>query len=98
MPIGGIDGGLIGSIDGDMIGQIVGGQIGGRSIELLHSGCISPFTHWHVQPAMAAELAIIQIKMAAAVAFALIPLSAPSFQAVRNKPHRLVRKPALPEP
>jgi hypothetical protein len=51
VPIGGIVGGLIGAIDGAAIGQMRDGQIGGISIELLHSGCISPSTHWHVQDA-----------------------------------------------
>ena len=46
-------GGLIGAIDGPAIGQMRGGQIGGISNELLHSGCISPSTHSHVQEASA---------------------------------------------
>lgn len=49
VPIGGIIGGLIGWTDGGTIGHIVGGHIGGKSIELLHSGVISPFTHLHTQ-------------------------------------------------
>ena len=53
VPIGGTVGGLIGAIDGPAIGQMLGGHIGGRSIEVLHSGCISPSTHWQVQPASA---------------------------------------------
>jgi hypothetical protein len=31
------------------MGQILGGQMGGRSIELLQSGCTSPLTHWQIQ-------------------------------------------------
>jgi hypothetical protein len=46
-------GGLTGAIDGAVMGQIVGGQIGGRSMALLQSGCICPFTHWHMQSALA---------------------------------------------
>ena len=56
VPSGGMVGGLIGAIDGPAIGQMRGGQIGGMSIELLHSGCISPSTHWHVQEASARAL------------------------------------------
>jgi hypothetical protein len=53
VPRGGIVGGLIGAMEGPAIGQMRGGQIGGISIELLHSGCMSPSTHWHVQDASA---------------------------------------------
>jgi hypothetical protein len=53
VPSGGIVGGLIGAIDGPAIGQMRGGQTGGISIELLHSGRISPSTHSHVQDASA---------------------------------------------
>jgi hypothetical protein len=56
VPIGGIVGGLIGAIDGPSIGQMRGGQIGGMSIVLLHNGCISPSTHWHVHDASARAL------------------------------------------
>jgi hypothetical protein len=38
-------------MDGGTIEHIVGGQIGGRSIELLHSGCISPSTQRQTQEA-----------------------------------------------
>jgi hypothetical protein len=56
VPSGGMVGGLIGAIDGPAIAQMRGGQIGGMSIELLHSGCMSPSTHWHVQEASARAL------------------------------------------
>jgi hypothetical protein len=36
---------FIGAIDGAIMGQTIGGQMGGRSIELLHKGCICPLTH-----------------------------------------------------
>lgn len=55
VPIGGIRGGLIGVIDGAANGHIAGGQIGGRSIALLHSGCMLPSTHWQVQDACDGE-------------------------------------------
>jgi hypothetical protein len=42
-----------GVIDGGTIEHIVGGQIGGKSIELLHSGCISPSTQRQTQVASA---------------------------------------------
>jgi hypothetical protein len=38
-------------MDGGTIEHIVGGQMGGRSIELLHSGCISPSTQRQTQEA-----------------------------------------------
>ena len=44
---------MIGAIDGAVIGQIAGGQIGGRSIELLHIGCISPSTQRQTHAAWA---------------------------------------------
>lgn len=56
VPTGGTVGGLIGAIDGPAIGQMRGGQIGGVSSELVHSGCISPSTHSHVQEASAGAL------------------------------------------
>ena len=56
VPIGGIVGGLIGAIEGVAIGQMRGGQIGGISSELVHSGCISPSTHWQVHDASARAL------------------------------------------
>jgi len=40
---------LIGATDGAAMGQMLGGQIGRRSIELAQSGCIWPFTHWHIR-------------------------------------------------
>jgi len=49
-------GGLIGATDGAAMGQMVGGQIGRRSIELAQSGCIWPFTHWHMQLALAGKI------------------------------------------
>jgi hypothetical protein len=62
VPIGGIVAGFIGAIDGDIMGQIVGGQIGGRSIELLHNGCIRPSTHWHIHSARAGKTKMIAAK------------------------------------
>ncbi len=56
VPIGGTLGGLTGAIDGPAIGQMRGGQIGRISSALLHSGCISPSTHWQVQSASARVL------------------------------------------
>jgi len=58
VPIGGIVGGSSGASNGKVSGQMAGGHIGGMSMALLHSGCISPSTHRHVQPASAAELSM----------------------------------------
>ena len=60
MPIGGIFGARIGAILGDLIGHTFGGHIGGRSILLLHSACMSPFTHLHTQRAFASEIVRIE--------------------------------------
>ena len=43
--MGGIMGGCIGVTLGGVIWQTFGGHMGGKSMLLLHSGCIAPFTH-----------------------------------------------------
>jgi hypothetical protein len=53
VPSGGSVGGIISAIDGEPIGQIVRGQMGGRSIALLHIGCISPSTQRQTDAARA---------------------------------------------
>ena len=81
VPIGGILSGLIGAIDGAAIGQIRGGQIGGISIELLHSGCISPSTHWHLQDASARTLTSAAPQTLTNTAASLITSSRPCMPA-----------------
>lgn len=44
VPIGGTRGVWIGATDGGTMPQTVGGHIGGKSMELLQIGCISPPT------------------------------------------------------
>jgi hypothetical protein len=75
VPIGGIVGGLTGAIDGPAIGQMRGGQIGGISIELLHSGCISPSTHSHVQDASALGVMMSATQMLTQINACLIAIS-----------------------
>jgi hypothetical protein len=60
VPMGGTIGVTIGAIDGGTIPHTVGGQMGGRSIELLHIGCISPLTHRHTQFADAPVVSAIE--------------------------------------
>jgi len=63
VPIGGIVGRSIGANDGNVIGQMAGGHSGGMSMALLHSDCISPSTHRHVQAASAAEISMSEAKV-----------------------------------
>ena len=74
MPRGGNVGGLIGAIDGAIIGHIVGGQIGGKSIELLHKGCIWPFTHWQIHSALTGLVKAAKATKAAKAVFFLIAM------------------------
>jgi hypothetical protein len=62
--------------------QIVGGQIGGRSIELLHRGCICPPTQRQTQDARASTVrfanntkSMMQKKIARMFADLLVPAS-----------------------
>ena len=51
--MGGIVGGWIGVILGGTIRHTVGGHMGGKSMLLLHSGCITPLTHRQTHAAFA---------------------------------------------
>jgi hypothetical protein len=54
--------GATGAIKGAGIAQTAAGQSGGRSIELLHSACISPSTQRHSHEASASAV-IASVKM-----------------------------------
>ena len=51
--MGGILGVCIGAMLGGVIPHTVGGHMGRKSMLLLHSGCITPFTHRQTQSAFA---------------------------------------------
>jgi hypothetical protein len=45
-----------GRTDGNGVVQDVKGHIGGKSVALLHMGCIRPLMHWQVQDGQASDI------------------------------------------